>query len=269
MIASSRLSGRFSFPGWDSIWRGTGSTRTGLFKMIWALARLVVVNWLWATVVQIARIQPPIKTLGAVLALISIALFAWSLWGLWQGLRALGLKRLLLVLVLVFALVVAFNVLTVADTRPVGERILTQMGVVLSGIGNFVGNAVQSVIRAPDEFLFAYTGQRASRPLPPGVPTLDPRATPVRVIVRPGSGGPPPELTLRVGDHAEVVNTEGQPLRARSGPGLSFDIVTRFPEGARVVVLDGPVDKDGYTWWKVRGEQGEGWCADRWLVPTE
>jgi hypothetical protein len=266
MIARSRLTRKLAHPAWRSIWRGTGSTRSGLVRFIWATIRLVLADWLWSTAVQLARFRVPMKTFGAVLALFSIALFVWSLWGYWRGLRLLGVKRSALTVVLVLIVFVTFNVLTIPDTRPAGERVIGQTGAVVARMGRSIGEAVQSAFRAPDDFLFAFTGQRAARPLPPGVPTLDPQVTPVRVKVKPGGGGPPPALTFRVGDIVEVANTEGQALKARSKPDITGDVIARFPEDTRLTVLDGPVISNGYTWWKVSGQQGEGWCADQWLA---
>jgi hypothetical protein len=51
-------------------------------------------------------------------------------------------------------------------------------------------------------------------------------------------------------------------------------VVTQFLDGEEVVVLLGPIDADGYTWWRVEGENGVGWSAEKdpdegtiWLMP--
>ena len=42
---------------------------------------------------------------------------------------------------------------------------------------------------------------------------------------------------------------------------------TSAKEGTTLVVLDGPEEADGYTWWQVRTPDGaEGWAAGTWLV---
>jgi hypothetical protein len=41
----------------------------------------------------------------------------------------------------------------------------------------------------------------------------------------------------------------------------------------QVMIVDGPVVADNYTWWRVEGETGSGWSAERsqegnlWLIP--
>ena len=72
---------------------------------------------------------------------------------------------------------------------------------------------------------------------------------------------------LVIGGHAIVINTGGQALIARSEPGTEHEIVTRFPEGSRLLILDGPQVAGEFTWWQVQGESEAGWCADRWLQP--
>lgn len=69
-----------------------------------------------------------------------------------------------------------------------------------------------------------------------------------------------------------VVNTRGANwLAMRVAPGKDARILHRYPPGTRVKVLDGPVVRDGYVWWRVEDEDGTaGWMAegdreDRWL----
>jgi len=61
-----------------------------------------------------------------------------------------------------------------------------------------------------------------------------------------------------------VVNT--QFLNARRNAGLRFQLATRFPADAILTVVNGPITADNYTWWEVKGEAGQGWCADQWLA---
>ena len=61
---------------------------------------------------------------------------------------------------------------------------------------------------------------------------------------------------------ATVVDTGGSGLRLREGPSTGFDIVTVMPEGASVVVLDGPED----GWYRVRYGSLEGWASGAYLA---
>jgi hypothetical protein len=76
---------------------------------------------------------------------------------------------------------------------------------------------------------------------------------------------PTPAPTLRVGGRARVVNIGDSTLRARVEPSLaqSSQIVARFPQGSEVSIAEGPVQADGLTWWRIQGEAGEGWSAER------
>jgi hypothetical protein len=97
--------------------------------------------------------------------------------------------------------------------------------------------------------------------------------TPIFPTITPS---PSPEpLVLRVGGAALVANTEGQPLRGRQEPSLKAPARVGFKQGERVQVLEGPVEADGYTWWRIESKSGAGWSAERskqgviWLQPTE
>lgn len=62
------------------------------------------------------------------------------------------------------------------------------------------------------------------------------------------------------------VATPGNNLNGRAEPGLSAAVVASFANGATLTVVDGPRAVDGYTWWLVRGEAGEGWSAADFLT---
>jgi hypothetical protein len=90
------------------------------------------------------------------------------------------------------------------------------------------------------------------------MPTVAPTARP--------TAAPRPTVTatlppvLAVGGRARLVNLNGAPLRAREAPGLTA-VVGRIPEGSEVAISEGPVEADGYTWWRVEAEGVSGWVA--------
>ena len=78
---------------------------------------------------------------------------------------------------------------------------------------------------------------------------------------------------LQVGAQAQVVNVEGSVLRGRQQPSIKATATAAFKSGQRVKILEGPVDADGFKWWKIEGESGIGWSAQQskegvvWLQP--
>jgi hypothetical protein len=78
---------------------------------------------------------------------------------------------------------------------------------------------------------------------------------------------------LQPGSPAQVVNVGEAPLRARRGPSINEPVQARFPAGTQLTVLEGPVEADGYIWWRVEADGASGWSAERsqegtiWLEP--
>lgn len=71
---------------------------------------------------------------------------------------------------------------------------------------------------------------------------------------------------LRTGEQVVVFGVgEGECLRARQSPGQQGVVITCQPEGTRGVITEGPVEADGYKWWKVSGDGWFGWMAGDWL----
>lgn len=277
---------------WAFIWHGLGGTKQGVVKLFWATLRFFIANLLLGTAVRLAHFQVPIKSVSVVVALVGMFLIFWALWGLGQAILILGLKRMFIAVNSVFILLVAINVLTIPDTRSLGNRITAQLSASTHQIGTSLFNWVESVIQAPNNFLLAYSGQREPPRMPPGFPTPDVNATPVQVRAEgsellpvhiptpqpqatlsveatPGqTTGNEPMPSLQIDSYAQVVNTGGQSLRGRAEPGTGSEVVARFPPGTRLLIVDGPIEMDDFAWWKVRSDEGEeGWCADRWLEP--
>ncbi|MCS7222446.1 MAG: SH3 domain-containing protein [Anaerolineae bacterium] len=77
------------------------------------------------------------------------------------------------------------------------------------------------------------------------------------------------------GDEVVVTTQKGNVLTVRFEAGLDSVVARRLRAGARLKVVDGPVDVDGYRWWQVEDQEGRrGWAAEgdqetRWLTPIE
>lgn len=100
------------------------------------------------------------------------------------------------------------------------------------------------------------------------IPTRIPRAPTAtsEPVVTPTQALEPERLAV-------IANLNGDPLRVRSQAGTSGEIVARIPEGSEVKLVEGPIEADGYVWWRIEAEQGAGWVAERsqegvlWLQP--
>lgn len=106
-------------------------------------------------------------------------------------------------------------------------------------------------------------GVTATLELPTSVPT---HAAPTPTF----TPTPVPGTALIVGQPARVVAPEG--LNVRKEAGVKGNRIGRFAPNERVTVLEGPVDSDGYRWWRVGTNQLAGWVAEgdgaeTWLSP--
>ena len=68
--------------------------------------------------------------------------------------------------------------------------------------------------------------------------------------------------------HGQRVQTTAN-LVIHTDPDLSAPDVFTAPEGSAAEIVDGPVDADGYTWWKLSFDDGhEGWGVEEYLEAT-
>lgn len=82
------------------------------------------------------------------------------------------------------------------------------------------------------------------------------------------SGGEIPGIPwpLQIGDPVVVVGlTDPDCLRIREQPSQGGTQVLCVPQGTRLIVQEGPVDADSFTWWRVTGDGIAGWAAGTWL----
>lgn len=116
--------------------------------------------------------------------------------------------------------------------------------------------------------------QEETEPLPTATAVLLVVPTTAAPAQRPTPTVQEEETGLHVGGWAVVANLGQAPLRARSNPGVEGVVQLYLRDGDEVKIIDGPVKADGYTWWRVQGEDGKGWCAETsasgivWLQPT-
>jgi hypothetical protein len=104
-------------------------------------------------------------------------------------------------------------------------------------------------------------GAAQSAPDPAAAPTSAPPTAAPDLAAAP----PEPARATALPRAATVANLEGVPLRVRSDHSLAAETLLTLAEGARVAIVGGPVDADGYTWWNVEVGGQRGWCAGEFL----
>lgn len=141
------------------------------------------------------------------------------------------------------------------------------LGVVVVAALSYGAYALIGPRPQPASSAAAPTQRVTQRPLAAVRTPIFPTATPTVVPS-------PTPAVLQVGARARVTNTQGRPLRGREAPSLEAPARVAFAEGEEVQLLEGPVDADGYTWWRIEGPSGNAWSAQQspegimWLTPA-
>lgn len=81
-----------------------------------------------------------------------------------------------------------------------------------------------------------------------------------------------PEGVIGVGAYVQVGGTEGAGLRMRAQPGLDGEVKFTAMDAEVFLVIDGPVDEDGYQWWHLEApydKSRNGWSAGEFLTPLQ
>lgn len=274
--------------GWlVRLWKGGGKPVLLWRKLIRAIF-LLPLAWLAYTIGLMAVRWPmPVTVVGIVILVIAGGAFVQGLVDLLRVCAQLGIKRLIVRLLILYLAAVLMVGLALPSTAP---KDITFWRAVAIDIARWaldeIRGGARTIVAAPEEIRFAITGRRSpvrvpgvewvdgvppppirANKVPTGAEAIDP--TPIPIIE--GDGlveiAPTVDQPLRVGDTVRVVGTEGAALRGREAPAISAKVVVRFPPESVVQIIDGPHIADGKTWWKVRSERGEGWCAAEFLAP--
>ena len=160
-------------------------------------------------------------------------------------------------------------------------------GLIYTGVGNQDKN--RSLIRRAQVFLLvsslAFTGSlvnlfnlSGTAIPPPAIATFAPgeevgqpslTASPLAPLAPTPSpeSSPTPEVVPGLG-FARIGNTNGFGVNVRSEPGLKYEMLTQLSDGSRVELTGEAQSVDGFTWQRVRLEDGHlGWIVDNFLIP--
>ncbi len=77
----------------------------------------------------------------------------------------------------------------------------------------------------------------------------------------------PPDM-VAVGRYVKVTGTQGLGLRMRAEAGTSGEINFLAMDDEAFKIIDGPIAKDGYTWWHCEAlldKSRSGWAAEDFL----
>jgi hypothetical protein len=97
-------------------------------------------------------------------------------------------------------------------------------------------------------------------PTPTSEPKLTPSPTPNRLVAT---------ENITNGFYAEVANTDGFGVKFRTGYGLGNDLISVLEEETVGLVIDGPVESDGFIWWRLELEDTtQGWAVEQFLAPA-
>lgn len=110
-------------------------------------------------------------------------------------------------------------------------------------------------------------------------PALSPTAQPTRpaetVTTTPAATATPAtpvdgaERKFSAGDAAVVVGSAPQCLNVRSEAGLEHPAIDCIADGTPVTILAGPLEADGFLWWRIDAPNVIGWAAEDYLEPAE
>lgn len=100
-------------------------------------------------------------------------------------------------------------------------------------------------------------------------PSPTPSLTPTPVVTpTPTQFIPPSPMpgVIGVGAYVQISGTGGDGLRLRAGPGLDQPVGFLGWESEVFIVIDGPQDNNGYTWWRLESPYDEGQPRRGWAV---
>jgi hypothetical protein len=253
------------------LWVGRGHPRLYIRALLGALVFGVFCVICYRAALWAANWGGISSAIGGLLALAAVWL-AWQvIWRLWLFLAHLGLRgMLILVLVPLLGLYLLTGLTLGGGLGWRGWWLAAQ--IMAQQAGGRSQTTFKELSAIPDDLSLAFAGRSLSswgqQPVSSSSAAEITQPTQEATI----TSAPTPSVIANtpriiIGVLVRVVNTDGSTLRGRDTPGTDGATVVRFPPNAQLEVIAGPVDKDGYMWWRVQNESGIGWCAATYLEP--
>ncbi len=253
-------------------------------SLILGLVLILPVALLIGFAANAAARRPVPWPLALIPALLALAVAVLAVRYLWRFIRAVGPLRVLAAAAIVLLLATLLLIPFTGRNQRLTARAGNSLALVLRGLENTVGVAPRVLAGLGSNLANAVTAPRTpvvnsraqtAATAQPATASAPGNPTPVQVVAQPSpSASPVPTATatprpqIRIGDLV-VVKTDGVPLMGRAAATTDAEIVARFEDGATLVVIGGPVEAAGLTWWQVEGEEGAGWSAADYLESTE
>ncbi|HSV86038.1 MAG TPA: hypothetical protein VLH85_05650 [Levilinea sp.] len=226
------------------------------------------------------QIAPVAQTTTLLLFGIAMVIFAIASLGyLANFLPRFGIKRIFVAVLSLLALTSMFFTIR----QPADERLSTRLA---SGFGQALmapifwsNQVVRLAYKSGQDFgqrYFPETRQWVTSEEVQQEPTIDQVMQTLVASTGQATATQPPPAFVEGDVPAEIyaggrvrVDTGGLRLRSRDLPGLSGTVIAMFEPGDILQVLDGPVEADGYTWWRVQAGDQAGWSAADFMTPVQ
>lgn len=271
------------------LWRGRGRPALRWRSLIGGVFVLGMSSQVFTIGLSTIKWAMPLKLVGVVSLVLAAGATFLGVRALVRVVVQLGLKRLLTLLaVLYFVVVILLGLVLETDKQGLDHWVASGGVVARWAIGG-VTRLRDAVLQTPDAVSFAATGKRKPIKVAGGVEWIgDVPPTPILVpapaaddislsigvpidsqVAQPEFPSDVAAPVWQVGDRVRVVKTDGASLRARATPDLDAQVVARFPPDSRLQLVDGPKTVEGRIWWKVQGENIQGWCVADYLMLVE
>jgi hypothetical protein len=73
------------------------------------------------------------------------------------------------------------------------------------------------------------------------------------------------EWPLQEGDRVLFIGLGEECLSIREQPSIAAARTICMPDGTEAIILEGPVEAEGYTWWRVAGDGFNGWAVSVYM----